>query len=91
MELKQAMEVLTKELRRDKVYLYAWQSNIAMSFYDVLVLEGYKLPNMHRMSNRAAKLFLSNLMRIRPAAKAESAVNRQTTAKVSRKAKLPKR
>ena len=59
---------LQKTLREDKEYYYAWQSNIAMAFYDEYNKK-FPLNNdamreaLHEISNNAAKYFLSNLMR----------------------------
>jgi hypothetical protein len=62
METKKAIEHLSKVLLEDAGYYFAWQSNIAMAFQDCCSRKGYKFPDLHEISNQAAKDFLSNLM-----------------------------
>lgn len=61
MDLKQAIEILRKELINDKDYFYSWQSNIAIPFQDVAhrMIEERVL---HKLSNEAAKRFLNLLI-----------------------------
>ena len=60
-ETQMAVEHFSKALLEDPDYYYAWQSNIAMAFKDCCARKGYKFPDLHEISNEAAKEFLSNL------------------------------
>lgn len=62
-EIKKAVEVLVSELNKDDGYRYGWQANIAMAFFDACVQEGIQFPQLHDVSNNAAKQFLRNLCR----------------------------
>lgn len=62
-----ALAVIVKQLREDKGYYIAWQSNIAMAFQDAMTNAGYRFPDLHKLANQAADNFLDNLMR-KPAA-----------------------
>lgn len=61
--LNQAVTKLQDELKDDKTYYYAWQSNIAMAFYDEMSKYGMssELPILE-ISNESAKKFLNNLI-----------------------------
>ena len=65
-KVKEAVDVVRKALREDEGYYLTWQSNIAVAFQDCLARAGYKLPDQHKISNDAAKEFLSNLLRESP-------------------------
>jgi hypothetical protein len=61
---------LTKALREDKECYYAWQSNIAMSFYDSYINRLHKSEKrclnrgeLHSVANDAAKSFLNLLIK----------------------------
>jgi GH25 family lysozyme M1 (1,4-beta-N-acetylmuramidase) len=58
-----ALAVIVKQLRDDKDYYRAWQSNIAMAFQDSVTLAGYRFPELHKLANEAADNFLNNLTR----------------------------
>jgi hypothetical protein len=58
MEFKDAYDVMAKTLSEDKDLYYAYQSGIAMSFWDAVVRAGYRFPDLHKISNEAAKEFL---------------------------------
>ena len=62
MEFKEAFDIVAKQLREDEGYYIAWQSNIAMAFYDTLSWAGYQFPEMHKLSNDAAKRFIDMLI-----------------------------
>jgi len=60
------IERLQKELKKDKNYFYAWQSNIAMAFIDEFRREAKRGPSykeLHKIANNAAKNFLNDLLR----------------------------
>lgn len=62
--LKRAILKLEEELKKDPEYYYAWQSNIAMSFFDEYSRCNKKYKNkedIRRISNDAAKSFLNLL------------------------------
>jgi hypothetical protein len=61
-KFSRAMGVIIKELRDDKQYYYAWQSNIAAQFQDTLFRAGYQFPELHKLSYDAAKSFLDMLI-----------------------------
>lgn len=63
MVYSQAFDVVSKNIRRDKGLYIAWQSNIAMSFYDVMLNRDYRFPELHKLCNEAADNFLNNLLR----------------------------
>lgn len=61
---------LIDELKNDKEFFYGWQSNIAMSFYDVVVEHRKKNENRYisnaqikELANKAAINFLNQLIR----------------------------
>lgn len=57
---------LVEELKKDKdpgSYYHAWQSNIAMSFYDECARNGVDGPLIHKVANQAAKNFLDLLIK----------------------------
>jgi hypothetical protein len=58
-----ALAIITKQLREDKEYYIAWQSNIAMAFQDAMTHAGYRFPDLHKLANEAADDFLDNLMK----------------------------
>lgn len=65
-----AIQIICNELEKDKELYYAWQSAIAMSFYDNYRLKkkqvfqrNLKLIDIHEISNEAAKAFLNLLKR----------------------------
>jgi hypothetical protein len=71
MELPEAIKTLREALSNDKSegsYYYAWQANIAMSFYDAYMKEfgqgsDWPLPHeIHKIANNAAKNFLDILI-----------------------------
>jgi len=66
-ELKNAVNLLCDELRKDPEYFYSWQSNIAMAFKDEydrqVVRPGLSAP-VHIIANNAAKNFLTSLIYI---------------------------
>lgn len=55
---KDAYDVMAKTLSEDQGLYYAYQSNIAMQFQDVMRGAGYQLPDLHRIANQAAIQFL---------------------------------
>jgi hypothetical protein len=61
-EFTAAFDLMVKELRDDQQYYYAWQSNIAMQFQDEMSNKGYRFPDLHEISNNAAKNFLNLLI-----------------------------
>jgi hypothetical protein len=61
MTTQKAVDHLTKELKADMGYFYAWQANIAMAFQDECVREGIRFPQLHKISNDAAINFLNML------------------------------
>lgn len=60
---EEAFKVFQKTLRKDKALYLAYKSNIAMSFYDVLTNEGYRLPGLQFLCNKAANNFLQLLIK----------------------------
>lgn len=58
-----ALAVIVKQLRNDREYYRAWQSNIAMAFQDAMTGAGYRFPDLHALANEAAYNFLDNLMK----------------------------
>ena len=57
---------LIQELKTDKEYYYAWQSNIAMSFIDGMRRSKKRRPSykdLHKIANEAAKEFLNILIK----------------------------
>jgi len=61
-DLTKEINVLRKALQEDEGYYYAWQANIAVAFQDAMNHAGYKFPDLHKISNDAAKMFLTNLI-----------------------------
>ena len=60
------IEKLKKALKEDKELYYAYQSNIAMAFYDEYrrCEKKYKnIEDIHRIANNAAKNFLDLLIK----------------------------
>lgn len=57
-EMQEATRIFRKNIKEDKDLYWAYQCNIAMSFMDELERSGYKFPEMHEISNKAAKNFL---------------------------------
>lgn len=70
-DLAKAMRIVCDELRRDQSegsYYYAWQSNIAVSFYNEMKTYSERnhlnlYMDLHTVSNNAAKRFLNLLIR----------------------------
>ena len=62
MEFKEAFDIVAKQLREDEGYYIAWQANIAMAFQDTLSWAGYQFPELHKLSNDAAKMFIDMLI-----------------------------
>jgi chemotaxis protein CheY-P-specific phosphatase CheC len=69
MTTKDAVTQLCDDLRNDKDLFFAWQSNIAMAFYDEMSgrgigdnLEIHK-SELHEAVNNAAKSFLNALIK----------------------------
>ena len=73
MTVTEAAQFLMNALREDKTegsYYYAWQSNIAMAFYDEYNVAKEKwhienpyiqfMPDIHKIANDAAKRFLDS-------------------------------
>lgn len=64
MDVKEAVDTLTKALKEDPEYYYAWQANIAMSFVDEFKKQSKTVePGLHFIANQAAIHFLDLLMR----------------------------
>lgn len=63
--IRDAVEVLCKELLKDEGYYISWKANIAMAFYDECERRG--ITHMHDVANSAAEYFLSNLTRLEKA------------------------
>jgi len=68
--LKEAVDRLVYELKKDASYRYGWQANIAMSFQDnfrwFFEKRKEKMPaseHLHEISNNAAKYFLDLLIK----------------------------
>lgn len=69
MEIKEAIEIICKELRTDKGYYDSWQANIAMAFFDEYRKQADACPTIldtgtldfHQISNDAAHNFLKLL------------------------------
>jgi hypothetical protein len=63
-KLSESIDALVTELQKDKSegsYYYAWQSNIAMAFFDQFLNDHEGLlttRQLHEVSNKAAKRFL---------------------------------
>lgn len=74
MEIKEAIEVLQTELKKDEGYRISWQANIAMAFKDEMEIKGVHSPNpennsilvtremLHTIANDASDNFLNILM-----------------------------
>jgi hypothetical protein len=62
-ELKNAVQVLCKALKNDPDMYYAYQSNIAMQFYDEMLRHGIEPADLHTIANNSAKNFLNLLIR----------------------------
>jgi len=62
-KLKEAFYIITKKLKEDKDYYYAWQSNIAIPFQDILDKENCWFLRAPELSNQAAKNFLDLLIK----------------------------
>lgn len=74
MKVKESVEIIQNELKIDEGYYYAWQSNIAMSFYDEMQKSGIHSPNpdnhiilvtnelLHKITNQAAMNFLDTFV-----------------------------
>lgn len=56
-----SIDTLKSELEKDTDYLWSWQSNLAMAFYDVLP---ESIPNKHRVCNEGARNFIDRLFNI---------------------------
>ena len=56
--MKSITKELVETLKKDKGFYYAYQSNIAMAFYDVAVGKGIPNKKLHEIANDAAKNFL---------------------------------
>ncbi len=64
-KLTDAVETLKNALRDDADFYYAYQSNIAMAFYDTAIEQNYAETNVHilaTVANDAAKRFLNLLL-----------------------------
>lgn len=61
--IPQALHVIVEALREHRDYYAGWQANIAMAFVNELESAGYRLPNVHKIANKAADNFLTQLMR----------------------------
>lgn len=61
-DFKKAFDVFAYWINKDKALYYAYQSNIAMAFYDAVKKEGIDFPQLHDISNKAAKNFLDMLI-----------------------------
>lgn len=59
----EAFNRFAEELRKDESLYYAYQSNIAMSFCDTINNAGIQFPQLHELSNIAAKNFLNLLIK----------------------------
>lgn len=57
MDIKKAVEILQKELRKDKGFYYAYQANIAVAMQDAYKEVSDK-EDIHRISNIGASKFL---------------------------------
>ena len=80
-----AFDVVAKNILRDKGLYIAWQSNIAMSFYDAMINCGYRFPELHKICNDAADNFLNILLR--PPAKKQGVGKQHRTTTALRKPK----
>lgn len=60
MKTKEAINCLRESLK-DEGYYISWKANIAMAFVDEFESQGYKIPLMHELSNKAAERFLKAL------------------------------
>lgn len=58
-----ALKVVRQHLKDDQGLYIGWQANIAIAFQDTLSWAGYTFPDLHRLSNSAACLFLNNLLK----------------------------
>ena len=58
MGIKEAVCVLCEELRKDSAYRFAWKSNIAMQFIDMVHRYSYDFPDLNKIANAAAEEFL---------------------------------
>jgi hypothetical protein len=60
MKYKKAFDTVVKTLKEDKGLYIAWQSNIAMAFYDTARQHKARISrnNLHKISNEAATYFL---------------------------------
>jgi predicted membrane protein len=65
MTIKEAIDVLTNELKTDAGYRQSWVANIAMAFYDACVWDDLDIEHfrLHKLSNDAAEHFISMLCR----------------------------
>jgi hypothetical protein len=61
MNLSKEIKAISLALLNDPGYYYAWQANIAMTFYDECQRNQVNPSNLHEICNQAAKNFLSNL------------------------------
>ncbi len=63
MKIKNTIDVLRNELKRDEGYYLSWQANIAMAFYDEAKKNKVRVgaEKLHKISNEAAKNFLTLL------------------------------
>jgi hypothetical protein len=64
-DIAKSMDVLVSALNNDESYRYSWQANIAVAFQDACRSEGIAFPQLHAVSNEAAKNFLNILCRDR--------------------------
>lgn len=60
---KQAFDMFVRTLSEDKDLFFSYQSNIAMSVYDVMTNAGYSFPELHALVNRGAVEFLNKLIK----------------------------
>lgn len=74
LSLSQSISTLCESLKHDDGYFYSWQANMAMAFYDEYhnverLNSGPKgalaHPNIHAISNQAAKNFLNLLISLK--------------------------
>ena len=60
--VKDAVKTLTKALKKDESFYYAYQANIAMAFKDEYARNRKKYMNkvdIHKVANQAARNFLN--------------------------------
>ena len=58
--IEHAMNILSKAMKKDKMYAHGWHCNIAMAMYDEMP-ESFWLPDkteQHKIANKAASNFM---------------------------------